>query len=105
MWINLNFNWEFSSKYGHERQTADKKLVQSNFWSSYQMQKSMDLRSSILKDAKKWSRCKTRQKEVSNILCCEQRKYIRYTMSETEHDYQNYKTRSLYKNVNILKNY
>lgn len=52
MWINLNFNWEFSSKYGHERQTADKKLVQSNFWSSYQMQKSMDLRSSILKDAK-----------------------------------------------------
>jgi len=49
-----------------------------------------------------FGRYKTHQREVSNILRCEKRKYLWDIMEKAELDYKLHKTKDMYKQINYL---
>ncbi|KAL4084963.1 hypothetical protein QTP88_027822 [Uroleucon formosanum] len=53
-------------------------------------------------NVEKLERFKMRQREASNILRCEKRKYLQKVLKEAEQDFASHNTRDLYKKVNFL---
>lgn len=49
-----------------------------------------------------FNKYKTRQREASNILRCEKRKYLRDMMEKAELDYKTHITKDMYKQINYL---
>jgi len=53
-------------------------------------------------NVEKLARFKMIQREASNILRCEKRKYLQNILQEAEQDFASHNTRDLYKKVNFL---